>query len=222
MTRHTGVSTRGWIRRQHERCAASAPNLWTPREPDVCILHKGRATREGGRMGNNGGAGDQAVAEGPPGAPSRPNQLPGRKGGVFAQRQSLRCLSREHPLQTTPPQKHKPFKPAPGGQSSGPWGPWLPVVQKQPTFRTAHGAPPKYEHHASQTPGITQHTSHAVGPIEKGTANFHGAKSDGTNAWRCLDKGVAHASHCTRYVRTEMVYCSENPRGKMHYKGHHP
>ena len=38
---------------------------------------------------------------------------------------------------------------------------------------TAHGAPP-------------------VGPIEKCTAKIHGAKVDGTNAWCCLDIGIAY------------------------------
>ena len=47
-----------------------------------------------------------------------------------AQRQLLRCLSREHPCK--PPRyrrMHDPFKIASGVQSSGPWDPWLPAVE---------------------------------------------------------------------------------------------
>ena len=65
----------------------------------------------------------------------------GDMGGVFAkrahsvgtaraQRQSLRCLSREHPCK--PPRYRNmsdPFKPASGVQNSGPWDPWLLAVE---------------------------------------------------------------------------------------------
>ena len=58
-------------------------------------------------------------------------------GGVFAQRQSLRCLSREHPCKPPPYRSvHDPFKTASGGgvQNSGPWDPWLPVVESSLLF----------------------------------------------------------------------------------------
>ena len=59
----------------------------------------------------------------------------GRFRTARAQRQLLRCLSPEHPCK--PPLNrsvHDPFKTASGVQHSGPWDPWLPVVEKKPTF----------------------------------------------------------------------------------------
>ena len=51
-------------------------------------------------------------------------------GGVFAQRQLLRCSSREHPSKPPPYRSvHDPFKTALGVHSSGPWDPWLPAVE---------------------------------------------------------------------------------------------
>ena len=46
-------------------------------------------------------------------------------GGVFAQRQLSRCLSRGHPCKPPPYRSmHDQLKPASGVQNSGPWDPW--------------------------------------------------------------------------------------------------
>ena len=58
-----------------------------------------------------------------------PNQR-GRFRTARAQRQLLRCSSREHPCKPPPNRSgHDPFKPASGVQSSGPGDPWLPGVE---------------------------------------------------------------------------------------------
>ena len=64
------------------------------------------------------------------------------KGGVFAQRGHGANHYGVHPGNTPckPPtfrSVHDPFKTASGVQNSGPWDPWLPGGEKQPTFRTA-------------------------------------------------------------------------------------
>ena len=57
------------------------------------------------------------------------------KGGVFAQCQLLRCLSREHPCKPPPyGSGHDPFKTASGVQNAGPWDPWLPGVGNSRLF----------------------------------------------------------------------------------------
>ena len=56
-------------------------------------------------------------------------------GTARAQRQLLRCLSREHPCKPPPYRgMHDPFQTASGVQHSGPWDPWLPAVEN--SFRT--------------------------------------------------------------------------------------
>ena len=90
-------------------------------------------------------------------------------GGVFAQRQSLRCSSREHPCKPPPYRSvHDPFKTASGVQSSGPWDLWLPVVensrlsaQRGHSAGTAHGAPPYLK--CKTTPRSLRHTAHGNG-----------------------------------------------------------
>ena len=59
-----------------------------------------------------------------------------------AQRQLLRCLSREHPGKTpTYRSVHDPFKTASGVQNSGPWDPWLLAVENSRLFaRRGHSA----------------------------------------------------------------------------------
>ena len=52
-----------------------------------------------------------------------------------AQRQLLRCLSREHPCKPPPYRSvHDPFKTASGVRNSGPWDPWLPVAETSRLF----------------------------------------------------------------------------------------
>ena len=46
------------------------------------------------------------------------------------------------------------------------------------------------EHHASQNPGIRQHTWHTERLIEKHNPQIHVAKNDGTNAYCYLAIGV--------------------------------
>ena len=57
-------------------------------------------------------------------------------GTARAQRQSCRCSSHEHPLQTASPHRsvHDPFKTASGVQNPGPWDPWLPGVENSRLF----------------------------------------------------------------------------------------
>ena len=56
----------------------------------------------------------------------------------------------------------------------------LPLTHAQTRFLDT-----KHDHPASQSPGITQHPEHTVGPIEECTAKTRAAKLDGTNARRC-------------------------------------
>ena len=59
----------------------------------------------------------------------------GRFRTARAQRQLLRCSSREHPCKPPPYRSvHDPSKIASGVLSSGPWDPWLPVVKNSRLF----------------------------------------------------------------------------------------
>ena len=49
-------------------------------------------------------------------------------------------------------------------QNSGPWDPWLPVVENSRLFRTARGAPPVYYTCLLRTLGLALEVSMALGP----------------------------------------------------------
>ena len=69
------------------------------------------------------------------------------------------------------------------------------------------------DHHASQTQGIRQHTSHTAGPIEKCTTKIHGAKLDRINAWCCLAIERRWSSPSGITPGTPSVHCHEYGAG---------
>ena len=67
----------------------------------------------------------------------------GRFRTVQAQRQLLRCFSREHPCKPPPYRRvHDSFQTASGVQRSGPWDLWLPAVESSRLFEQRMVRPP--------------------------------------------------------------------------------
>ena len=119
-----------------------------------------------------------------------------------AQRQLLRCLSRGHPCK--PPtyrSVHDQFKTASGVQNSGPWDPWLPVVERTRLFaqcrHSARCAPVHGSLTLPQEPcRITKQTKQTGSPV------FKTNPTSGVRVPRAVElvqhSPVAHVSGCER------------------------